>query len=83
MNKVLKKIRQDISDYDIRLWGDDCIIKGRRIYCCLDMHDDELIAFGLQTIYDDSREEKILRLCLEVRNSLKKLNDYLKGENNE
>lgn len=83
MNKALKKIRQDISDYDIRLWGDDCIIHSKRIFCCLDMYEDELIGFGLQTNFDDNKEEKILKLCLDIRNSLKKLDDYLKGSKDD
>ena len=82
MNKTLKKIRKDIKDYDIRLWGEDCIIHGESIFCCLDMYEDELIRFGLQTNLDDNREEKILKLCLSIRKSLKELDDYLKGDNN-
>lgn len=77
MKKELREIRSKISDYDIRLWGDDIIIKGNKIFCCLDMFEDELIGFGLQTVFDDNKEEKILKLCLDVRNSLKELNDYL------
>ena len=77
MNKILKKIRFDIRDYDIRLWDDDCSIKGKNIYCVLSMYKDELMGFGLQTNLDDNREEKVLKLCLNVRNALKELDEYL------
>lgn len=80
MNKELRKLRNPIKDYDIRLWGDDCFIKGRNIFCCLDMYENELLGFGLQTNLDDNREEKVLKLCLEVRNALKELDDYLGGD---
>lgn len=77
MRKELREIRSEIKDYDIRLWGDDIIITGKGIFCCLDMFEDELIGFGLQTNFDDNKEEKVLKLCLDVRNALKELDDYL------
>lgn len=81
MNKTLKKIRNDITDYDIRIWGESVIIHDhKKIFCCLEMYDDELICFGLQTNLDDNREEKVLKLCLEVANSLKELDKYLRGD---
>ena len=78
MKKILKQIRKPINDYDIRIWGDDCLIHGKGIFCCLDMYENELLGFGLQTNLDDNREEKVLELCLEVRSALKELDDYLK-----
>jgi len=80
MNKILKKIRQDINDYDIRIWGEDVFIHGRDIFCCLDIYENELLGFGLQTNLDENREEKVLKLCLDVANSLKKLQEYLESE---
>lgn len=80
MRKELKDIRHNIDDYDIRIWGDDVIIHDHKnIFCALSMCEDELIGFGLQTNLDDNREEKVLRLCLDVAHSLKELNNYLKG----
>lgn len=78
MNKVLKQIRKPIKDYDIKIWGDDCFIHGKGIFCCLNMYENELLGFGLQTNLDDNKEEKVLKLCLEVRTALKELDDYLK-----
>lgn len=80
MNKTLKEIRKDITDYDIRIWGESVLIHGhQKIFCCLDMYGDELTCFGLQTNLDDNREEKVLKLCLDVANSLKELDKYLRG----
>ena len=81
MRKELRDIRDNITDYDIRIWGEDVIIHDhKKIFCALSMYEDELCHFGLQTNLDDSREEKVLKLCLEVAHSLKELDKYLKGE---
>lgn len=79
MNKRLKEIRENISDYDIRIWGEDVIIHGKSIFCCLDIFEDELISFGLQTNLDENREEKVLKLCLDVSKAIKELEKYLEG----
>lgn len=78
MRKELKDIRHNISDYDIRIWGDDVIIHDhKKIFCALSMHEEELLGFGLQTNLDDNREEKVLKLCLNIASAIKELNEYL------
>ncbi len=78
MNKLLREIREEINDYDIRVWGEDIIIKSKDIFCALSMYEDELMSFGLQTNLDENKEEKVLKLCLDVAYSLKELDKYLK-----
>ena len=82
MNKELKKHKFDITDYHIRLWNSSCFIESRYgLTCILERSiNDELFCFGLQTnLMNDSKEEKVLRLCKEIEQKIRELDDYLKN----
>lgn len=80
MNKELRKHRFDITDYNIRLWGSTCFIERRfDLDCILERSkDNELFCFGLQTnLHNDGKDEKVLKLCLEIEEKVRELHNYL------
>lgn len=82
MNKELKKHRFDITDYHIRLWSNTCFISQHySLDCVLERsNDNELFCFGLQSnLMDDSKDEKVLKLCKEIEYKVRELDYYLKN----
>ena len=79
MNKELKKHRFDITDYRIRMWGSTCFIERHDLTCILERtKDDERFCFGLQTnLHHDGKEEKVLKICLEIEEKMRELHNYL------
>lgn len=81
MNKVLRSKRLGIIDYNIRLWGNTCFIENRYNLDIILQRDNEnnLMCFGLQTnLNNDDKEEKIIKICEEIENKIRELNQYLK-----
>ena len=81
MNKLLKNKKLDIIDYTIRLWGSTCFIENRYNLDIILQRDNEnnLICFGLQTnLQNDDKEEKVIKICEEIENKIRELDQYLK-----
>lgn len=82
MNKELKKKKFDIIDYRIRIWNGTFFIGNESSLDCIleRTTDGELICFGIQTnLMNDGKDEKVIKLCMEVETKMKELDDYLKG----
>lgn len=82
MNKELRKHKFDITDYNIRLWNNTCFITQHySLDCILERtNDNKLFCFGLQTnLMNNSKDEKVLRLCQEIEIKIRELDEYLKN----
>lgn len=81
MNKTLRSKRLDITDYNVRLWGDTCFIENRYNLDIILQRDNNnnLLCFGLQTnLSNEDKEEKVIRMCEEIENKIRELDQYLK-----
>lgn len=71
-------IKQEFTDYNIRIWGDTTFIEGEKIDY---IYDSKFNMIGIQHCgLDNNQEKKVVKMLKEISSKIRELDEYLNKE---